>query len=57
MLSEIAKPYDPVGWLFPTIIVEKLLIQQLWIQELDWDEPVSKPTSHFGEGGSNNYHN
>lgn len=40
ILSEIAKIFDPVGWLAPVIISAKLIIQNLWIQKMDWDEKI-----------------
>ncbi|XP_033228907.1 uncharacterized protein LOC117180519 [Belonocnema kinseyi] len=40
ILSVIAKLYDPMGWLSPVVIVAKRLMQQLWLQKLQWDEPV-----------------
>ena len=43
MLSEISKLYDPVGWLAPVIVSEKIMLQNLWLQGADWDDPVSEP--------------
>lgn len=40
ILSEISKLFDPLGWLAPCIILSKLLMQDLWKLEIDWDEPV-----------------
>lgn len=42
ILSEIAKIFDPLGWLSPVIISIKLMIQDLWLQNLDWDQRVPK---------------
>lgn len=40
ILSDIAKLFDPLGWLAPTMVTAKLLIQELWIRDLDWDKAV-----------------
>ncbi|KAE9524046.1 hypothetical protein AGLY_015527 [Aphis glycines] len=41
ILSTIARLYDPIGVLGPTIFWAKCVIQELWIQKLNWDEPPS----------------
>ncbi|XP_052758555.1 uncharacterized protein LOC128202398 [Galleria mellonella] len=41
ILSSIARIFDPLGLLAPCIINMKLLLQQLWIQKLSWDEPLN----------------
>lgn len=39
VLSDIAKLFDPIGWLSPTIVVAKTFMQSLWtIKQLDWDK-------------------
>lgn len=43
ILSEIGKLYDPSGFIAPTIITAKIIIQQLWMLELDWDDSVPEP--------------
>lgn len=40
IVSEVAKLFDPLGWLSPSIMLAKLVIQQLWIDALDWDDKV-----------------
>lgn len=40
LLSEVAKLFDPLGWMAPSIIRMKLLLQQLWLAGLNWDEPL-----------------
>ena len=40
VLSEVARLFDPLGWLAPVTVVEKMLIQQLWITKRGWDEEV-----------------
>lgn len=40
VLTVIAKIFDPLGWLAPFVIQAKLLIQDLWLQQMSWDEPI-----------------
>lgn len=38
ILSQIAKIYDPMGWLSPVTIFAKHLMQLLWMSGVSWDE-------------------
>lgn len=38
MLSELARIFDPLGFLTPVTFSIKYLIQKLWIQGLNWDD-------------------
>lgn len=40
VLSAIARLYDPVGWLSPIVIIAKILMQDLWRYNLQWDDPL-----------------
>ena len=40
ILSEVARLFDPLGWLSPVIVVKKLLIQQLWLNKNSWVEEM-----------------
>lgn len=41
MLQISSKTYDPLGLLSNVTVRAKLLIQELWQQRLEWDEPLS----------------
>ncbi|XP_051156765.1 uncharacterized protein LOC127278878 [Leptopilina boulardi] len=40
ILSQIAQLFDPLGLLGPVILQAKIMMQSLWLLELDWDESV-----------------
>ncbi|XP_050312876.1 uncharacterized protein LOC126747939 [Anthonomus grandis grandis] len=42
ILSIISKIFDPLGLIGPIIITAKIIMQKLWSENLDWDEPVSE---------------
>ncbi|XP_058975815.1 uncharacterized protein LOC131801289 [Musca domestica] len=44
VLSIIAKIFDPLGWLSPIIITAKILMQQLWLDDVGWDDPLKPHT-------------
>ena len=43
IISDVARTFDILGWLAPTILEMKVLYQQLWEEKLGWDEPVPEP--------------
>ena len=40
LVSDIAKTYDVLGWFSPVIVTAKILLQRLWEERLQWDDPV-----------------
>ncbi|XP_029156972.1 uncharacterized protein LOC114929574 [Nylanderia fulva] len=44
VLSLTAKLFDPLGWLSPTTVLAKTLIQSTWLLGIDWDTPL--PDDH-----------
>ncbi|XP_041631531.2 uncharacterized protein [Drosophila kikkawai] len=40
VLSQIAKLFDPAGWLSPFVIRAKIFMQEIWLRELGWDQPL-----------------
>ena len=43
LVSDIAKTFDVLGWFAPSTIKAKILLQRLWEQKVDWDDPVPQP--------------
>ncbi len=42
ILSEIARIFDPLGFLSPVSFCAKHLMQRLWLSKTGWDEPVEQ---------------
>ena len=40
LASNVAKTYDVLGWFSPATIKMKILLQKLWEEGLEWDDPV-----------------
>ncbi|KAJ0169553.1 hypothetical protein K1T71_014738 [Dendrolimus kikuchii] len=40
ILSDVARLFDPLGWVAPTVILAKMMIQKLWLSGVAWDEAV-----------------
>lgn len=38
VLADIAKIYDPLGWLCPIVILAKIFLQKLWLLGVGWDD-------------------
>ena len=45
-LKEIATLFDPIGFLAPFTIRAKMLLQQMWMAGLDWDEELTEPLTN-----------
>ncbi|CAD6227167.1 GSCOCG00011937001-RA-CDS [Cotesia congregata] len=46
ILSEVSQFFDPLGLIAPVVIRAKILLQQLWLEKLGWDEQLSPDTIH-----------
>ena len=42
LYSDVARTYDILGWISPTTLCMKMLFQELWQTNHDWDEADSK---------------
>ena len=40
MLSVLCSIYDPLGFIAPCILEAKLIVQECWKRNLDWDDPL-----------------
>lgn len=40
LLSEASKLFDPLGWLAPVVVNAKLIMQEVWVSGIGWDDEV-----------------
>ena len=40
LIRDVARTYDVLGWIAPTVLDMKILYQSLWKSGHDWDQPV-----------------
>lgn len=40
LVADIARTYDILGWLSPTIIKAKTMLQRVWEAGVDWDSKI-----------------
>ncbi len=40
LTSDIAKVFDVLGWIAPVTVKVKVMLQRLWEERVQWDEPV-----------------
>ncbi|XP_070074086.1 uncharacterized protein [Drosophila takahashii] len=45
VLSQIARLFDPAGWLATFIIRSKMFMQEIWLQDLSWDDKLPSEMS------------
>ncbi|XP_075157839.1 uncharacterized protein LOC142231104 [Haematobia irritans] len=41
VLSEISRIFDPAGWLSPIVILAKILMRNVWLSKVAWDEDIT----------------
>ncbi|XP_075157649.1 uncharacterized protein LOC142230916 [Haematobia irritans] len=41
VLSAVPQLFDPAGWVAPVVIRSNILMQQLWLERIDWDDVLS----------------
>ncbi|XP_050315537.1 uncharacterized protein LOC126750079 [Anthonomus grandis grandis] len=47
ILSDLARIFDPLGFLSPVTVSLKIIIQQLWSSGLDWDQPAPNSIKEY----------
>ena len=40
LVSDVAKTFDVLGWIAPSILCMKMLYQKLWLLKVGWDEEI-----------------
>ncbi|XP_068144195.1 uncharacterized protein [Drosophila tropicalis] len=55
VLGQIAKLFDPAGWLAPFVIQAKVFMQELWLQELGWDDQLPSELHHRWQDFTKSY--
>ncbi|GFS38359.1 uncharacterized protein TNIN_392731 [Trichonephila inaurata madagascariensis] len=56
VLSEIARVFDPLGLLSPCVVFMKILLQEPWKLNLEWDEPIPEDLTNSGQPSERNFH-
>ena len=42
LTSDIARTFDVLGWFSPAVVKAKILLQRLWEEKVQWDDPVPR---------------
>lgn len=40
VLSTIAQVFDPMGLISPFVVIAKIIMQKIWLSNLDWDDQL-----------------
>lgn len=40
ILADLQRLFDPLGWIAPAVVSAKMLIQQLWLEGVKWDDKI-----------------
>lgn len=50
VVSDIARLFDPDGFLSPIVVRAKMLIQRLWLRKMDWDDVLADSDEERNDG-------
>lgn len=56
VVSDIARLFDPLGWMAPVITTAKVFIQRLWLSGIGWDSELPAPLLESWLKFRNNLH-
>ena len=43
ILSTVSSLFDPLGFLGPFLLPDKVILQELWRMDVQWDDPIPEP--------------
>ena len=47
IVSNMARIFDPLGWIMPCILTARLLVKKLWISGVGWDDNIPKELGEY----------
>ncbi|XP_075149048.1 uncharacterized protein LOC142222851 [Haematobia irritans] len=56
VLAIISRLFDPAGWLAPVIVTAKIIMQEMWLDKIRWDDEIKPVALHKWRVFLSRYH-